>query len=125
MKYQIVEKDTFATDWSLARYNENVLARFDTEEQAMKIAKEYITDRNCNNALTKDEKRANIEAYIMTESGCFLGVLDGKDWYLDYQKDFKNRKTNVTASKGDIVKDQSYFELEGKTEVKVRAVPGM
>lgn len=110
MKYQIVEKADFATDWSLVRYNDRAIARFDTEEEAMKAAKAYLTDLNVNNALAAAEKRANIEAFMLTDEGCFLGVLDGKDWYM-------------TDRKGATV-NAKYFELEGKTQVAVRTVPG-
>lgn len=110
-KFQVVEKGDFGTDWALVRYNDQALSRFDTEADAIKVAVDYITDRNCNNALAKAEKKNAIEAFMMTEKGCYLGILDGEDWYL-------------TNRHNEVVKDAKYFELEGKTQVAVRPVPG-
>lgn len=111
MKYQIVEKDDYGTDWAMVRYSATAVARFDTEEEAMKVARDYLTDRNVNNSLTAAEKRNAVEAYMMDEKGCFLGVLDGKDWYL-------------TDRHNEVVNKTTYYELEGKTQVAVRPVPG-
>lgn len=111
MKFQVVEKDDFGTDWALVRYNDKALSRFDTETEATSVASAYITDRNCNNALAKAEKKNAIEVFMMTDKGCYLGVLDGEDWYL-------------TDRHNNVVKDTKYFELEGKTQVAVRPVPG-
>ncbi len=110
-QWQIVEKDDFGTDWALVRYQSYALDRFDTEEAAIQKAEEYITDRNCNNALTKSEKFSGSEVFMMTKKGCFLGVLDGEPWYL-YDR------------KKEPVSDTKYFELQGKTQVTVRNVPG-
>lgn len=110
MLWQIVEKDDYATDWALVRYDPQAINRFPTEEEAISTAKKYLTDRNCNNALTKLEKRASVEAFMMTKEGCFLGVLDGVDWYL------LDRNNKPVSAK--------YYELEGRAEVKVRPVPG-
>jgi len=128
-KFQVVEKTDFGTDWAPVRYNEKALTRFDTQEAAVKAATDYLSDLNCNNTLTKDEKRHNIEAYMMTEKGCFLGVLDGEDWYLNYPKDIsgKNQETGeheIVHTKGSPVTDPKWFELEGKTQVAVRVLPG-
>ena len=120
--WQVVEKDDFGTDWAAVRYHTAALNRFETEEQALKAARDYVTDRNCNNALTRDEKLSGAEAFIMTDNGCFLGVLDNEEWFLTYPKDIKTAKVDV--SKGDPVKDKSFYMLEGKTEVAVRKVPG-
>ncbi len=111
MKYQIVEKDGYGTDWAAVRYNAEALTRFDSEEEAEKVAIIYLTDINCKNALAKSEKLKSAEAFMMRKDGCFLGVLDGEDWYM------KDRK-------GNSVTDRNYFELEGKTEVSVRVLPG-
>lgn len=125
MKFQLVEKDDYGTDWAAIRYSDrglDVLQRFDTEEDAIKIAKKYLTERNCDNALTKEEKLNSVEAFIMTKEGCFLGVLDGADWYLTYPKDIVGKGGNHV--KGDIVQDLKFFMLEGKTQVAVRPLPG-
>lgn len=126
--YQIVEKDSYATDWALVRYNERALSRFESKEEANKIAIDYITDRNCNNALTPSEKASQFECYISTEDGVFLGILDGKKWYLTYPKNIAGKDANgdvVTLhGKGDVVKDTKFFLLEGKTVVDVRPIPG-
>lgn len=116
-KFQVVEKDDFGTDWHQVRYNAYAMERFDTEEDAIKAAKQYLTDVNCNNSLTKEEKRAGAEAFMMMKdangetTGCFMGVLDNEDWLL-------------TDRHGKVVTDSKYFELEGKAEVAVRPVPG-
>lgn len=124
MSWQVVEKDGYGTDWAPVRYTDRALMKFASKDDAMKAATDYLNGRNCDNALTADEKRANIEAFMMTENGCFLGILDGKQWYLTYQKDIRDRKTNEVYAKGSPVKDMKYFELEGKTEVMVRQAPG-
>jgi len=128
-KYQVIEKTDFGTDWAPVRYNDQALTRFDSEEAAMKEAIRYLTETNCNNVLTKTEKRHAIEAYMMNENGCFLGVLDGEDWYLTYPKDIvghnpETGQQEVLHAKGDVIKDTKWFELEGKTQVAVRPVPG-
>lgn len=122
-KYQVVEKDDYGTDWAPVRYNERALTRFDSEKEAIDIAVEYITDRNVNNALTAGEKLPNIECYMMTEKGCFLGILDGQPWYMTYPKDIVKNGT-IKHAKGDIVTDKKNDRLEGKTEVAVRTLPG-
>ena len=122
--YQVVEKDDYGTDWAPARFGSRALTRFETEEEAEKEAIAYLTDRNCNNALTVDEKRNNIEAFMMTDEGCMLGILDGKSWYLTYPKDILDRDRTVKCAKGTNVMDKAWFELEGKTEVAVRTLPG-
>jgi len=127
--FQVVEKDDFGTDWHQVRYNAYAMQRFDTEEQAVEAATKYLTDVNCNNSLTAGEKKAGAEAFMLVkraqdEAGnetvtasdkdvtdCFMGVLDGKDWYL-------------TDRHGKPVTDNKYFELEGKIQVAVRPVPG-
>lgn len=110
--WQIVEKDDIGTDWAMVRYDNQAMSRFETSEEAVAVAIKYLNSRNCDNSLTKSEKRGAIEAFMMRPDGCFLGVLDGKDWYLTDRHD-------------NIVTDKKYFELEGKTEVAVRPVPGM
>ena len=98
-----------------------------TEKEALDAAKKYLTSVNCTNALTQDEVKRAAEAFMMIKKGdteeCFMGVLDGKDWYMTYPKDIvKNAK--VVHTKGDPVSDSNYYELEGKTEVAVREVRG-
>lgn len=115
--WQVVEKDDFGTDWHQVRYQAYAMERFDSQEDALTAAKRYLTDVNCNNSLTKEEKRAGAEAFMIMKdandnpTGCFMGVLDGEDWML-------------TDRQGKAITDKSYFELEGKTEVAVRPVPG-
>ena len=116
-KYQVIEKGGFGTDWELVRYDAYAMQRFDEEAEAIKAAKQYLTDVNCNNSLTKAEKMTGSEAFMIMKNAagepesCFMGNLDGEDWYLEDRK-----KKPVT--------DPRYFELEGKTEVAVRPVPG-
>ena len=109
--YQVVEKDDFGTDWHQVRYNAYAMQRFNTEQEAIAAATKYLTDVNCNNSLTAGEKKAGAEAFMLNANGCFMGVLDGKDWYL-------------TDRHGKAVTDSKYFELEGKIQVAVRPVPG-
>jgi len=110
MSFQVVEKDDYGTDWALVRYNEQALERFDSEEEALKTAFDYITDRNCNNVLTKAEKRGATECFMMTKEGCFLGILDNDPWYM--------------LDRNERSVDEKYYELEGKTQVAIRPVPG-
>lgn len=109
--WQVVEKEDFATEWHIARYNERAMQRYETEEDAVKAAKQYVHSLNCDNALTQDEQRNNLEAFMMTEDGCFLGTQHGKEWFMNDRK-------------GKPVTERSYHELEGKIEVKVRVLPG-
>jgi hypothetical protein len=122
--YQVVEKESFGTDWQLVRYYDRALARFDTEEKALQAAKDYITDRNCNNPLTKESKLDAVELFMMSKEGVFLGNLDGKPWYLTYPKDMKDKSGEVKHAKGDIVHEKTFPGLENKTEVMVRTLPG-
>jgi len=128
-KWQIVEKDDFGTDWHPVRYEDRAIARFDNEADAIVEARRYLTSNNCENALTADEKLASIEMFMMDEQGVYLGELDKKSWYLTYPKDIKAKdqdgKDFIKYAKGDVVQDrQSDHRLEGKTEVKVRTIPG-
>jgi len=109
-RYQIVEKDDYGTDWALVRSNTLKDLSYDTEAEALSAAKQYLTERNCDNALAKSEKLKSSEAFMNTKSGCLLGTLDGSDWY------FEDPRGNKV--------DTCYYELQGKTEVKVRPVPG-
>jgi len=110
MKFQVMEKEAFGTDWALVRYNDQSTKTFETKEDATKAAVSYLNQVNVENALTADEKMSNVEAFMETEEGCLLGILDGKDWYM-------------TNPKGDRLKKGCY-ELSEKTEVAVRQVPG-
>lgn len=121
--YQVVEKDSFGTDWQPVRYYDKALTRFDDEQSARQAAIDYVTDRNCNNALTKEEKLQAAEVFMMTDDGVFLGVLDRTPWYMTYPRDTMS-STKEACTKGDVVKDRKYFGLEGKTEVSVRTIPG-
>lgn len=127
MLFQVVEKDDFGTDWHQVRYNAYAMERFDTKEKAVEAATRYLTDVNCNNSLAAGEKMTGAEAFMMKDDGCFMGVLDGKDWYITYPKDIVkliDGKSTVIHAKGDPVKDEKYYELEGKIQVAVRPVPG-
>jgi len=110
--WQVVEKDDFGTDWHQVRYEAYAMGHFESEVLANDAARKYLTHVNCNNSLAREEKRGAIEAFMLTKNGCFLGVLDGEDWYL-------------TDRKKEVVTARSYYELEGKTEVAVREVRGM
>ena len=123
-KYQVVEKSGFAIDWAPVRYHAESLRHFDNEEDAVQAAKDYLTETNCNNALTKDEKQASCEAFMMHDDKCLLGVLEGADWYMTYPKDIVAKGGGVQHQKGDPVVDRTWFELDGKAEVSVRVVPG-
>lgn len=120
MAYQVVEKESFGTDWHAVRYSANSLTRFETKEEADKIASDYLTEINCNNPLAKSEKLSQIEAFMVTPDGIYLGVLDGTPWYMTYPKDTRDKK----HLQGDVVKDKSFYMLDGKTEVAVRILPG-
>ncbi|MHA2279487.1 MAG: hypothetical protein ACXAC5_01160 [Promethearchaeota archaeon] len=117
MSYQVVEKDDYGTDWAQVRYQAYAMERFDTREEAVAAAQRYLTELNCNNALTKDQKLSGAEAFMLEAdaegkvTGCFMGILDGEKWYL-------------TDRQGKPITERSYFELEGKAEVAVREVPG-
>lgn len=121
--YQVVEKDV-GSDWQPVRYYDKALTRFETQEDAIQAALDYLTDRNCNNALTADEKLAAAEVFMMTDEGALLGMLDGKKWFLQYPKNGPIKNGAVSYSKGDNVKDPNYFALEGKAQVAVRTLPG-
>lgn len=142
MRWQVIEKSV-GSDWSLVRNDREVLDRFNTEESAKAAAIKYINGRNCENALTKDEKKYNFECYMQMNGAIFLGVLDGEEWYLTYPKDVRNKNVrtndrilvngkddddNIVHSKGDRVtnpKDSAVsWALENKDEVSVRPVPG-
>jgi len=127
-KWQVVEKEANGVDWSAVRYEAYAVGHFNTEQEARVAASKYLTEVNCNNALTVGEKQFAAEAYMATDDGCFLGVLDGTEWYMTYPKDVRGKddegNTTVLHQKGERVKDTKYFELDGKTEVTVRKVPG-
>lgn len=112
--WQVVEKADYATDWSLVRYHAAAASRYDTKEEALSVARDYVTEQNVNNALAAGEKESGAEAFMMTDTGAFLGVLDGKDWYV------KDRHGEILTADN---KNERY-RLEGKTEVAVREVPG-
>lgn len=129
MNWQVVEKESSGIDWHAVRYNSVALTRFNDKTSALNAAKSYLTSVNCDNALTASEKRSSFEAFMLTDDGIFLGVLDGKDWYLTYQKDIYDKGTSgesktVKYPKGSRIKDLKHFELDGKTQVDVRPLPG-
>lgn len=123
--YQVVEKN-IGSDWAPVRYYDRALTRFETQTEALRAAVDYITDCNCNNALTAAEKLNSAEVFMVTDKGVLLGVLDGEEWYLTYPKNGPlNKETGEPSYQtGDVVKDTSYFALEGKAEVAVRKLPG-
>ncbi len=127
-RWQVVEKEAIGVDWSQVRYQAYALEHFNTKEKAEAAATRYLTDINCNNPLAADEKQAAAEAFMMRDDGCFLGVLDGKDWYICYPKDIVGKNSSgeyaTLHKKGEKIQDRSYFQLEGKSEVTVRIVPG-
>ncbi len=129
-KWQLIEKEDFGTDWAPVRFGAYTMTRFENKQDAVKSAVDYVTDRNCNNALAAAEKKQAAECFLMTEAGCFMGVLNGEDWYLRYPKDIMDPKFNdkgghdVLHNKGDIINDTKWFELEGKSQVAVRTLPG-
>jgi len=58
-----------------------------------------------------------------------LGILDGKEWYMEYPKNgpLSKKKENLGQplyKKGEVVNDTRYFALEGKAQVAVRELPG-
>lgn len=109
--FQIVEKDDFGTDWHLIRYDDASVKRFNTEAEANDAAKKYINKAN-DTSLCALDRQSGSECFMATEKGFFLGFQDnGEDWYM-------------IDGKKNITKDRHYHELEGKTEVKVRLIPG-
>lgn len=109
-KYIVAERGV-GVAWQQVRYNNASIKQFDTEEEAFKAAKDYITSINIDNALTAEQKPASAEIYMMDEKGAFMGVLNGKDCY------FMDRHKNI-------VSDKNAFELDGKAEIAVKVVPG-
>lgn len=132
MSWQIIEKGDFGVDWAQVRFSGKqshlIGTKLESEEVAVKAAVDYITDLNCDNALTPDEKLNNLECFMVTAHGVYLGVLDGDPWYMKYPKDIVGKledgSTGVLHHKGETVQDKSFFLLEGKTEVAVRKIPG-
>lgn len=127
MKWEVVEKGNFGLAWSPIRYGAYSVPQFTTKEEALKVAQEFLTKNNCDNPLTKDEKFSNARYYMMTDTGCYLGILDGVDWYATYPKEITSNKDGVLKvihNKGDVIKDQKWYELENKSVVTVREVPG-
>ncbi len=128
--YQVVEKDDIGIDWAPVRYYDRALTRFETKEAAILAAIDYITERNCNNALAAAEKLGASEVFMMTKNGVFLGVLDGKNWYMEYPKNGPpdrsdpNDPDKLLYEKGDPIMDDKYFLLAGKAKVSVRPLPG-
>jgi hypothetical protein len=124
--WQVVEKEAFGVDWAPARFGDLAVMRFATKEEAEKAARRYVTELNVENALTAASKLDGAEAFLVDDTGIFLGVLDGKDWYLTYPKDEPNKeqKGEILHKKGEIIKDKNFFQLDGKMEVAVRVLPG-
>lgn len=126
-KFQIVEKTDYGTDWALVRYNDAATRRYDVAEEAIKVAKAYVTDININNALATSEIEAASEAFLMDDQGAFLGYMDSKTQqplYMKHEKNWIDKKTGVAYNKGDVVQSRNYDRLREKTEVAVRVIPG-
>ncbi len=126
-KFQIVEKADYGTDWALVRYNDAAMKRYESADEAIKVAKAYVTDLNINNALATSEIEASSEAFLMDDKGVFLGYLDSKaqqPLYMKHEKNWSDKKTGVAYNKGDIVNSRNYDRLREKIEVSVRVVPG-
>lgn len=114
-KYQIVEKDDFGTDWHVVRYSDASIKRFETEEDAVAAAKEYVHKTN-DSSLCSSDRQSGAECFMQVKEGFFLGFKDAKkgapreDWLaMDGRKNVLTKRSQ---------------ELEGKTEVKVRPIPG-
>jgi len=125
-RWQIVEREGVTSGWSVPRTPKTV-EQFDSEEEAIQVARDYVTEINVDNALTSGEKEASAEVFFKDAMGIYLGHLDGKPWYMKHKKDLYkdvNGKRITLNKAGDIVQDPNYFELEKKGEVAVRPVPG-
>ena len=72
MSWQVVEKDGYGTYWAAVRYAEKglqlALTKFDSEEEAIKAATDYLSARK---QVKKDEK------YLIRN----LGEIDGKNFF--------------------------------------------
>ena len=126
MRWQIIEREGVTSDWSVP-HNPKTVEQFNTEEEALKVAKAYVTETNVDNALAAGEKEGAAEIFLKDEKGVYLGNLDGKPWYMLYKKDLYKDEDGVRVAvykKGDIVQEINYFELDKKGEVAVRKVPG-
>jgi len=123
--WQVIEREGVSSSWSIPR-SPDVVMRFATKESAVKAAKKYVSSVNVDNALASSEKEASAEMFLVDDNGCYLGELDGSDWYMRYKKDDYDPKdrTKVVHKIDEIVKDPTYFELDKKGEVSVREVPG-
>lgn len=128
MAFQVLEKDSVGTDWRAVRYFEKALTHFDTEDAALAVAKQYITHRNVNNVLTKDEKLAAVEVYMETPEGMYLGQLDGQAWFATYPKDTITKDPKSTEKtiipKGALIRDRKNLFFDRKAEVCVKKIPG-
>ena len=125
-RWQIVEREGVMSGWSVPRTSKTV-EQFDSEEAALKVARDYVTEVNVDNALTAGEKESSAEVFLKDATGIYLGHLDGNAWYMKHKKDLYKDVDGqrVTVSKlGDIVQDTNYYELEKKGQVAVREVPG-
>jgi len=110
-RWQVVEKANFDVDWHLVRYDLEALDHFTSKDDAMAAAKKHITKLNCDNALTKEEKKNSVEAFMFIDTQVYLGELDGKAWFL-------------LDKHGKIICDPKHYQLDGKAQIAVREVPG-
>ena len=126
MKWQIVEREGITSGWSVPRTPKTV-EQFDSEEKALKIAREYVTEVNVDNALAAEEKEPAAEVFLKDATGIYLGDLDGSPWYMRHKKDTYKEVDGekvIVHKVGEVVQDPGYWELEKKGEVAVRQVPG-
>lgn len=108
--WQVVEKQSNATDWTLPRTTYRV-ERLATLKEAAETAERYLTELNGDNALTVEDKNRSFEAFMVTDEGILLGNLDGDRWLL-------------ANSKGQLITNLDHRLLEGKTEVRIREMAG-
>lgn len=124
-KYQIIEREGSNSVWSVPSGHDRS-RHFDTEEEAIKAAKQYVTEVNMDNALASSEKESAAELFFMDNKGAYLGTVDGEDVYMEYKRNLSDPRdrTKTVHAQGETVKDTTYYELEHKGEVQVRVVPG-
>jgi len=125
-KWQIVEREGVMSGWQVPRTPETS-EQFGNEEDAVKVARKYVTEVNVDNALTAGEKESSAEVFYKDATGVYLGHLDGQPWYMKHKKDLYKEidgKRTVVHTAGEVVQDTNYYELEKKGEVAVRKVPG-
>lgn len=114
--YQIVEKDDFGTDWHAVRYDNAAIKRYATEEEALEDAKKYVHKIN-DSVLCSSDRQSGAEAFLTVKEGFFLGFKDSK-------KGAPQEDWLMVDGRKNVVTNRKYPDLEGKTEVTVRPIPG-